>query len=144
MKTELYIPVREEAAVPGDPVIVEYGNARVSASSLENVSSLARSRHVRLRLVDVRIVPYGETLNQPTVSQEHLRQRLEAMAREANVPFSSEIVYARDFESALCTTLAPGSLVLLATKRSWWQIRARRFAARLRKLGHRVLWVGCD
>src|SRR5206468_4179730 len=37
--------------------------------------------------------------------------------------------------------LAPGSLVLMAIKRSWWRTSDKRFVARLRKLGHQVVWV---
>jgi hypothetical protein len=33
---------------------------------------------------------------------------------------------------------------LMAIKRSWWRTSDKRLAARLRKLGHQVIWVECE
>ena len=54
---------------------------------------------------------------------------------------SAEVVYARDWEQGLRRVLAPGSLILMAIKRSWWRTSEKRLAARLRKNGHQVIWV---
>jgi hypothetical protein len=125
-------------------VVVAYDSALPSEELATNLSHLARSSHVRLRIIDLHIVPYGLPLDKPAVLAEHLRERLEDLAQRTNIPVSAEIVYARDWESGLRTVLGPKSLVLLAVKRSWWRIRRNRLADGLRKLGHRVMWVGCD
>jgi len=63
---------------------------------------------------------------------------------ESELPISAEVIYARDWELGLRRALAPGSLVLMAMKRSWWPTKDKRLAARLRKLGHQVMWVESD
>jgi len=51
------------------------------------------------------------------------------------------LVYARDWEQGFRRSLAPGSLVLMTIKRSWWRTSDKRLAARLRKIGHQIVWV---
>jgi len=125
-------------------VVVAYDSVLPSEELVTNLSHLARFGHIRLRIIDLHIVPYGFPLDKPAVLPAHLRQRLEDLAQLTKIPVSAEIVYTRDWENGLRTVLAPQSLVLLAVRRSWWRIRRNRLADRLRKLGHRVLWVGCD
>jgi hypothetical protein len=63
------------------------------------------------------------------------------LAHETEMQVSAEIVYSRDWEHGLRRSLVPGSLVLMAIQRSWWRTSEKRLAARLRKLGHQVVWV---
>jgi len=110
---------------------------------MKYAASLAGDLNVRLRLIDVHVVPYGVPLDAPTVNPRHLSRRLRQLAQESGLPISAEVVYARDWELGLRRALPPGSLVLMA-KRSWWPTKDKRLAARLRKQGHHVVWVECD
>jgi len=101
---------------------------------------LAIGLDVRIRLIDVHVVPYGVPLDKPTVSSKHLIRRLSRLALEG-VPISAEVVYARDWEQGLRCSLGPGSLVLMTIQRCWWRTSEKRLAARLRKAGHEVMWV---
>jgi hypothetical protein len=97
--------------------------------------------NVKLRLIEVHVVPYGVPLDEPTVDPKHLARKLRQLAQNTTLPVSIEIVFARDWEQGFRRSLAPGSVVLMSMKRSWWPTNDKRFASRLRKLGHQVMWV---
>jgi hypothetical protein len=97
-----------------------------------------------VRLIDVHVVPYGVPIDAPTVNPKHLERRLRQLAQESTLPVSAEVVYARDWEQGFRRSLAPGSVIVMAMKRSWWPTKDKRLAARLRNLGHQVMWVECE
>jgi hypothetical protein len=122
-------------------VVIPYRTPQLTKAALKRAATFANDLNVRVRLIDVHVVPYGVPLNKPTVSPKHLTRRLRELASESSVPVYGEVVFARDWEQGLRRSLAPGSLVLMAIQRSWWRTSEKRLAARLRKLGHQVVWV---
>jgi len=133
------------AAVEVDlQVVIPHRAPQLTKAALKYAASLANDLNVRLRLIDVHVVPYGVPLDQPTVSPQYLIRRIRNLARESILPVSAEIVYARDWEQGFRRALGPGSVVLMAIKRSWWRSSEKRLAARLRKIGHQVIWVECE
>ena len=129
------------AAISNLQVVIPYRAAHLTRAALRYATSLASDLNAQIRLIDVYVVPYGVPLDEPPVNPKHLTRKLRQLAQESEVPISAEVVYARDWEQGFRRALAPGSLVLMAIKRSWWQTSDKRFAARLRKLGHQVVWV---
>ena len=123
------------------PVVIPHRSPDLTRAALKYAASLAGDLNVRLRLIDVHVVPYGIPLDAPTVNPKHLTRKLRQIAQESDLPISAEVVYARDWELGFRRALAPGSLILMAMKRSWWPTKDKRLAARLRKLGHQVMWV---
>jgi hypothetical protein len=136
------------AAISNLQVVIPHKAPQFTRAALKYAASLAIDLNVHVRLIDVHVVPYGVPLDEPTVSPRHLARRVRQLALESDVPVSAEVVYARDWEQGLRRSLAPGSLVLMAIKRSWWRTSEKRLAARLRKVGHQVIWVetvsGCE
>ncbi len=133
------------ATVPADfQVVVPHRDSRLTRAALKYAASLTDGLNVRLRLIDVHVVPYGVPLDRPTVSPRYVERKLRALAQECSFPVSPEIVYARDWEQGLRRALGPGSVLLIAFQRSWWPSSEKRLANRLRKLGHQVIWVDCD
>jgi hypothetical protein len=131
-------------ATPTDlQVVIPHRAPQLTRAALKYAESIADDLNVRLRLIDVHVVPYGFPLDKPT-SPPYLARRLRSLARESTLSVSAEIVFARDWEQGLRRALGPGSLVLMAIKRSWWRTSDKRLAARLRKLGHQVIWVECE
>ncbi len=65
-------------------------------------------------------------------------------AQDTDLRVFAEVVYARDWEQGFRRALGPGSVILMAIQRSWWRTKDKRLAARLRKLGHQVIWVEYD
>ena len=136
---------QELVADPADiQIVIPHRSTQGTRAALKYASRLTQGLEVRLRLVDVHVVPYGFPLDHPTVNPGYLTRRLRNLAQTSEVPVYADIVYARDWEQGLRRMLGPQSVVLLAMKRSWWPSSEKRFAARLRKLGHQVIWVECE
>lgn len=132
------------AAISSLHIVIPHRTPQLTRESLKYAANFVDDLDVRVRLVDVHVVPYGVPLDRPTVNPKHLTRKLRQLAQESTVPISAEVVFARDWEQGFRRSLAPGSLVLMAIKRSWWPTKDKRFAARLRKLGHHVMWVDCE
>jgi hypothetical protein len=125
-------------------VVIPHRGPELTKAALKYAATLADDLNVRLRLIDVHVVPYGVPLDEPLVNPKHLMRRIRSLAKESTLPVSAEIVYARDWEQGFRRALGPGSLVLMAIKRSWWRTSEKRLASRLRKIGHQVVWVECE
>jgi len=122
-------------------VVIPHRSPETTRAALKYAQTLATDLNVRLRLIDVHVVPYGFPLNKPSVNPKYLARRLRGLAEESALPISAEIVLARDWEQGLRRALGPSSLVLMPIKRSWWRTSDKRMASRLRKLGHQIVWV---
>ncbi len=125
-------------------VVIPHRKPELTRAAFKYAAGLATDLNVRLRLIDVHVVPYGVPIDNPTVSPKHLVRRLRQLAQESPLSVSAEVVYARDWEQGFRRSLAPGSVVVMAMKRSWWPTKDKRLAARLRSLGHQVVWVECE
>jgi len=137
--------LQKPAVAPADfQIVVPCRETRFTRAALKYAASLTNGLNVRLRLIDVHVVPYGVPLDRPTVNVKYVERRLRNLVHECSFPVSPEIVYARDWEQGLRRSLGPGSVVLIAFQRSWWRSSEKRLANRLRKLGHQVIWVDCD
>jgi hypothetical protein len=124
-------------------VVIPHKTPEQTRAALKYSAGLAADLSVRVRLIDVHVVPYGVAIDAPTVNPKHLERRLRQLAQESTLPVSAEVVYARDWEQGLRRSLAPGSVIVMAMKRSWWPTKDKRLAARLRNLGHQVIWAEC-
>jgi hypothetical protein len=124
-------------------VVIPYRTPQLTRAALEYAAALANDLNVRLRLIDVHVVPWGIPLAEPAVNPKYLTRRIRSLAQESTLPVSAEVIYARDWEQGFRRALGPGSLVLMAIKRSWWRTSDKRLASRLRKFGHQVIWVEC-
>jgi len=122
-------------------IVIPHRTPQLTRTALKYAAGVTDDLNVRIRLIDVHVVPYGVPLDKPTVDPRHLTRRLRQLAQESTVPISAEVVYARDWEQGFRRVLAPGSLVLFPIKRSWWRTSEKRLAARLRKIGHQIIWV---
>jgi hypothetical protein len=129
------------AAVSNLQIVVPHKTSQLTRAALTYAAGLAKDLNARIRLIHIHVVPYGVPLDKPNVNPRHLARRLRQLAQESAMPVSAEVIYARDWEQALRRSLAPGSLVLMAIKRSLWRTSEKRLAARLRKIGHQVIWV---
>ena len=142
-KIEIGLPEAILASPLDIQIVIPHRSPRQTRAALSYASIFAEGLDVKLRLVDVHVVPYGFSLDEPTVHPKHLTRRLRALAQESKVPVSAEVLYARDWEQGFRSYLRPRSVVLMAIERSWWKSRDKRLAARLRKLGHQVIWIDC-
>src|SRR6266849_5819466 len=128
---------------PDLQIVIPHRTPQLTRAALKYAATLANDLNVRLRLIDVHVVPWGVPLDEPTVDPKYLTRRIRSLAQESALPVSAEVVYSRDWEQGLRRSLGPGSLVLMAIQRSWWRTSEKRLAVRLRKLGKQVIWVEC-
>src|SRR5438128_2448252 len=109
-------------AIGGDlHVVIPYRTPQLTRAALKQAARLSGDLNFQVRLIDVHVVPYGVPLDEPTVNPQHLVRRIRSLAQQSTLPISAEVVYARDWEQGLRRVLNPGSIVLMAIKRSWWR-----------------------
>jgi len=134
--------LRPAAAIFHDlEIVIPFRDSRLTKAALNYAISLVDGENIRVRLIDVHVVPYGIPLDRSTMEPRYLERRLKTLAKESEVPASIAVVYARDWEQGLRRLLTPASTVLLPMGRTPWSTSDKRLAARLRKLGHTVIWV---
>ena len=125
-------------------VVIPYKTPKLTAAALECAVSLGLDLDIRLRLVQVHVIPYVLPLDRPDVRPAHLKDNLRRIARKYDLPISPELVFARDWESGFRRTLRPHSVVLIPIQKAWWRTHDKRMAERIRKHGHQVIWVECE
>jgi hypothetical protein len=143
-KIEIGLPEASVSSPLDIQIVIPHRSPKQTRAALKYASSFAEGLDVKLRLIDVHVVPYGFPLDAPTVHPRYLTRRLRSLAHESTVPVSAEVVYARDWEHGLRRLLGPRSVVVIAIEKSWWPSREKRLATRLRRLGHQVIWVNCS
>jgi len=122
-------------------VVIPYKTPRLTAAALECAASMGQGLDIRIRLIDVHVVPYALPLDKPDVHRGHLESNLRKAARNSAVPISPQLVFARDWEIGFRRTLRPHSVVLIPIQKAWWRSHDKRMAERIRKHGHQVIWV---
>ncbi len=135
-------PVTVTGASPqGLRLVVPYTTRELTRSALQGAATLARGLRADLTLLAVQVVPFPCPLNRPTVDPEHLERELQALAKTSSLCTRILVVRARDRETGFSHALAPGSLVLVATKRWWWRTAEEQLARSLARAGHSVALV---
>jgi hypothetical protein len=125
-------------------VVIPYRTPMLTRAALKCAAQFAEGKNVQLRLIDVCVVPYGRDLAEAPVNRNRRERRLKILAQESPLHVSAEVFYARKWEHGFRRALSPASVVLLPIKISSWQSAEKRLAARLRKLGHEVVWVEAE
>jgi hypothetical protein len=119
-------------------VCVPYTTSDLTRAALAAVGALTRNLGSHVSLVAVQVVPFPLPLNRPAIAPRLFEQELNAVARDIDVPVDAHVVIARDREMAFDRAIAPGSLVVLATRKRWWPTPQRRLARLLARGGHSV------
>ena len=122
-------------------VVIPHKTPELTAAALEYATTLGQGLDIRLRLIDVHVVPYSLPLDQPSVRQDYLENNLRTIAENSEAPIFPELIFARDWEAGFRRASRPRSLVLLPFRKAWWRSHDKRVAERLRKHGHQVIWV---
>lgn len=122
-------------------IVIPFRDPKLTKAALKYATELIDGQDARVRLIDVHVVPYGVPLEQPPIDSKYLERRLKTLTRKSELSVSAEVVFARDWEQGFRRALTPGSTILLPIRRAEWRSSEKRLAARLRKLGHTVVWV---
>ena len=119
-------------------VFVPYTTSDLTRAALSAVVAFTRNLGAHVSLLAVQVVPFPLPLDRPAISMSFFEQELDAVARSIEVPVDAHVIIARDRELALDRGIAPGSLVVLATRKRWWPTAQTKLARLLARTGHSV------
>jgi hypothetical protein len=123
-------------------ISVIFTSVEATLAALKKASSLASSLGARITLLVPQVVPYPLPLESPPVLLEWNEKRFEVIALESRVETVVRLYLCRDSLQALTGALSPKSLVVIGgRKRGWPFTRERRLAAKLRRLGHEIIFT---
>src|SRR5690349_19943219 len=71
-------------------VVIPHRNPPLTRAALKYAASLAAGLNLRIRFIDVHVVPYGVPPDKPPVDPKRLRRRIRQLALESAVPVSAE------------------------------------------------------
>jgi len=122
-------------------VCVPYTSSEMTSVALKAVVTLTRNLGSHVSLIAVQVVPFPLPLDRPAISRRFFEQKLKALASNSVTPVKAQVVIARDRDAALDRAIAPGSLVVLATRKRWWPTPQVKLARLLASAGHSVALV---
>jgi hypothetical protein len=119
-------------------VFVPYTSVELTKAALSEATLLVKDLDVHITLFAVQIVPFPLPLERSDVAPEFLVQRLLAIAGEIEAAVNVQLIFARDLDFGMRRILPPNSLVIVATKKSWWPTSEAKLARSLVRAGHSV------
>jgi hypothetical protein len=122
-------------------IVIPHRAARLTRAALKQLAAIVDSQTIQIRLIDVCVLPYQIDLGKSNGIQKRRQRGLMRLVQNSPLSISTEVFCARKWEHGFRRALKPASVVLIPIKRSNWKTRDKRMAARLRRLGHQVLWA---
>ena len=119
-------------------VFVPYTSVELTRAALTGATVLVRNLDLHITLFAVQIVPFPLPLERSAVAPDFLEQRLLVIAGEIEAAFDAQLIFARDLDFGMQRVLPPNSLVVVATKKSWWPTSEAKLARSLARAGHSV------
>src|SRR5260370_16573544 len=110
----------------------------MTKADLTGAAVLVRSLDLHITLFAVQLVPFPLPLEQSAVAPDFLEQRLLEIAGEIEAAVDAQLIFARDLDFGMQRVLPPNSLVVVATKKSWWPTSEAQLPRSLARAGHRV------
>jgi hypothetical protein len=142
-----FLDRKTESAVSSEclEVNVVSTSAEATVTAMRQAAQLAADLGARVRVLAPQVVSFATDLEHPPVSTEFLKERYRAIAAEAGVEASVQIVLCRDILDALRLVLRPNSLVVVGGQKHWWEVfgrtRESKLARELEAAGHQVVFV---
>ena len=104
---------------------------------------LARDLDAHIEIIVPEIVPYPLPLDEPPVLRSFRNhRRYRTIVEQAGIDTSVHVCLCREPREALASVLAPGSIVVIGTRRPRWPTREYRFGRWLRTKGYHVIFAG--
>jgi hypothetical protein len=95
-----------------------------------------------IEIIVSEIVPYPLPLDEPPVLRSFWNHRYRTIVEQAGIDTSVHVCLCREPREALASVLAPGSIVVIGTRRPRWPTREYRFGRWLRTKGYHVIFAG--
>ena len=131
-----YSEIDQLGTTAGLRLIVPYTTPELTRTALRHAAA-SRDLDIHVCLVDLQVIPFPA--NEPTIDEEFSEHRLDELLKETGVPGTGVVFYTADWFRGLKRILQPESLVVLATKKTWWPTREKKLARLLRRAGHQVV-----
>ena len=122
-------------------VVVLHTTVTETLEALKAAAHLAHGLSARIRLLVLEVVPYPLPLDRPTVPLPFTQRRFRTLADNATIETNVDIHLVRDREKSIDAVLEPRSVVVIGTHRTWWPSAQSRFAKRLERSGHQVIYA---
>jgi hypothetical protein len=123
-------------------IFVLFTGVRKTLDALWSVGRLARDLDAHIEIIVPEIVPYPLPLDEPPVLRSFWNHRYRTIVEQAGIDTSIHVYFCREPREALASVLAPGSIVVIGTRRPPWPTREYRFGRWLRTKGYHVVLVG--
>jgi|SRR5579862_1128548 len=120
-------------------ISVVFTSVDATLTALKEAGNLASSLGARITLIVPQRVPYPLELDSPPVPADFSERRFRVIANQSLVETRVAIYLCRDPVGTLLSVLRPCSLVVLGSRKKWWQTDEKRLAAKLRRAGHEVI-----
>jgi len=121
-------------------ISVIYTGLETTLTALKQAGVLASSLGARITLVATQLVPFPLPLTTPPVLSDFNEQRFRVIAGQSRVETRVSVYLCRDRMETLKTVLKPHSLVVIGGSKGWWPTSEKRLAAKLRRVGHEVIF----
>jgi len=109
-------------------------------AALKHAGDMAANLGARISLVVPQVVPYPVPLNRPPVLVEFSERSFRVIAGQSRVETNVVVYLCRDRMETLKAVLKPHSLVIVGGRKRWWPTAEKRLAAKLRRVGHEVIF----
>jgi hypothetical protein len=119
-------------------LVIPYTTPELTRAALRH-AGVCSDLDVHVSLVDIQVVPFPCSLDQPPINKKFSERRLHELLKESGLPGQTAVLYTRDWLEAFKKVLDPRSLVIVATKKRWWPTREEKLARALTKAGHHVM-----
>jgi hypothetical protein len=123
-------------------IAVVFTSVESTLAALQHAGALAHRLGGRITLLVPQIVPYPRPLTSPPVLIDWNERRFRVIAEATPVYTTVRLFLCRDRDETLAKVLGRHSLVVLGGTRKWWRFTAeKRLARKLRRAGHKVVFI---
>jgi hypothetical protein len=133
------VPPESESQEPTLSVTVVFTSIRSTLAALKAAGVWASRLGAHITLLAPQVVPYPLPLAHPDVEQRFSEHRFRVLAEESKVETDVRLLWCRDTLETVLGALAPHSLVMLGSQKSWLPTSEKRLARQLRRAGHEVI-----
>jgi hypothetical protein len=106
-------------------VVIPYTTPELTSVALRH-AAVCTDLNVQVSLIDIQVVPFPCSLDQPPINRKFSKQRLHALLEHSGLPGEVEVLYVRDWLDGFRRALAPHSLVIMSSKSRWWRTKEER------------------
>ena len=131
-----YDEIDPRGTTGGLRVVVPYTTPELTRGALDHAAA-SGDLDIHVCLVDLQVIPFHAAA--PAIDKEFSERRLDELLQESGVPGKGVVLYMTDWFRGFKKILQPESLVVLATKKTWWPTREKKLARILRRAGHQVV-----